>query len=156
MRFLSRLNPTTGIQDFWSEFRRPNPHRWPILGVSLAVTFALFYGFVVEKWRVPPEQPKVIYITTYAPDRTDAQIMASNIANQKEQDKLRAIQAKRQADIANMYRELGRATFVDVDAIDKQIAKDKAAEAARKKALVERLEQQDRKSADTGVAPTTR
>ena len=165
MRFLSRFNPATGMQDFWSEFTRPNPHRWPLLGVSLAVTFALFYGFVVEKWRAPPAKPDVIYITTYAPDRSDAQIVASNIANQKKQDKIRAAAAKRQAEVENMYRQLGRATFVDVDAIDRQIARDKAAAAARKKALVGKLErkaaQQDavKDSADKAeerVAPPSR
>ena len=143
MRLLSRFNPATGVQDFWSEFTRPNPHRWPLVAVSLAVTFALFYGFVAEKWRAPPAQPDVIYITTYAPGRTDAQIAASNIANQKRQDELQAIAAKRQAEVENMYRQLGRATFVDVDAIDRQIARDKAAAAARKQALLKQVEQAD-------------
>lgn len=135
MRLLSRLNPTPGVQDFWAEFRRPNPHRWPVLGVSLAATFTLFYGFVKVKEVAPPAKPDVIYINTFAPGRTDAEIIASNIANQKRQDKLRAEQAKREAEVRNLYRELGRATFVDVDAIDRQIAKDKAAQAAREKAV---------------------
>ena len=43
MRVLQRLNPGPGIADFWAEFKRPNPYRWPILGASVLLTAALFY-----------------------------------------------------------------------------------------------------------------
>jgi hypothetical protein len=181
MRIIQRLNPGPGIADFWTEFRRPNPYRWPILaasallsgsliylltdhavsldwlaggalavigGVALAgmiaervkinvwvlmaaaaVTGTIFYQFTKEHWRVPPPPPEVTYISTFEPGRTDAQIQASNRANQKQQDTLRAEQAKREEEAKNAYRELGRATGLDVDAMERQIARDNATEA---------------------------
>jgi hypothetical protein len=41
MRLPPRFNPGPGIADFWHEFRRPNPYRWPILGASVLFTLAL-------------------------------------------------------------------------------------------------------------------
>lgn len=38
---MNRLNPGPGLADFWSEFKRPNPYRWPILAVSVVLTIAL-------------------------------------------------------------------------------------------------------------------
>ncbi len=43
MRMLQRLNPGPGIADFWTEFKRPNPYRWPILGGSALLTASLMY-----------------------------------------------------------------------------------------------------------------
>jgi len=183
MRILQRLNPGPGIADFWAEFRRPNPYRWPILGGSVlltggllylltdrsaginwvaagvvvviaaigigaliaehvrirfgvllaavAITGGILYQFTAEKWRVPIAKPDVTYITTFDPNRTDAEIRAANLANQKVQDAIRAEQAKREAEARQAYRELGRATGVDVDAIEREIARDRARDRAR-------------------------
>lgn len=43
MRMMQRFNPGPGIADFWSEFKRPNPYRWPILAGSALLTAALMY-----------------------------------------------------------------------------------------------------------------
>jgi hypothetical protein len=178
MRMLQRLNPGPGIADFWAEFRRPNPNRWPILGGSalltagllylltdrsaginwiaagvvavvavlvtgaliaehvrvrfgvllaaVAMTGTILYQFTAEKWRVPIARPDVTYITTFDPTRTDAQIRASILANQRRQDAIRAEQARREEEARKAYRELGRATGIDVDAMEREIARDNA------------------------------
>lgn len=43
MRALHRLNPGPGIVDFWTEFKRPNKYRWPILAGSALLTGSLLY-----------------------------------------------------------------------------------------------------------------
>lgn len=43
MRRLQRLNPGPGIVDFWTEFKRPNPYRWPILAASMVLTGSLLF-----------------------------------------------------------------------------------------------------------------
>ena len=69
---------------------RPNPYRWRVLGVSVAATFALMVVMIPESERIEPRPPEVTWITTFQPDRTDAEIIASNIENQKRKDKLAA------------------------------------------------------------------
>ncbi len=138
MRLSSRYNPTGGIADFWNEIRRPTPYRWPALLASLLCTAGLLYWVMRESVLVPPERPKVSFISTFAGGRSDAEIMASNLANQKRKERLAAEQAKRDEEVRQAYRALGRATGIDVDAMERKIAADKAAEEARIRALLER------------------
>lgn len=132
MRIASRFNPAGGIADFWREIRRPTPYRWPILGLSLLCSFALLFWVTQESVLAPPEPPKVSFISTFAEGRTDAEIIASNIANQRRKERREAEQAKRDAEVKAAYRALGRATGLDVDAMERKIAADKAAEDAAK------------------------
>lgn len=178
MRMIQRLNPGPGLADFWAEFKRPNPYRWPVLagsalltgslifmltdhavsmnwlvgavlavvgGVVLAallaervqirigvlavaalMTCGLVYQFTRERVRIPPRPPEVTYISTFEPGRSDADIAASNLANQKMQDRLRADQKVREEKAKDAYRALGRATGIDVDAMEREIAREEA------------------------------
>ncbi len=81
--------------------------------------------------RVAPERPKIVYITSYAPNRSDAEITASNKENQLKKEERAAQLAEADERRKDMYRTLGRATGVDVDAMEQEIARDQAAEAAR-------------------------
>lgn len=134
MRLIQRYNPAGGIRDFWEFVRRPVPYRWPIWGISLLCTFGLLFLVVREEVLVPPAPPKVSFISTFAEGRSEAEIVASNIANQKRKERLAAEQAARDEEVKEMYRQLGRATFVDVDAMERKIAAEKAAEAAQAQA----------------------
>jgi len=64
-------------------------HRHRVLGASfaIAVTALWIFGFVIEsRWGVLPEGEQVTYAMDFAPDRTDAQIIAQNKADQKKKD----------------------------------------------------------------------
>ncbi|MFA9200523.1 MAG: hypothetical protein ACEQR8_04935 [Cypionkella sp.] len=181
MRRLQRLNPGPGIADFWREFKRPNPYRWPVLAgsalltgsllylltedaadlnwivvgilaliaaiaigaaiaervkirfgillLAAAVPAAIFWQFGQERWRIPPAPPQVEFISTFEEGRSDAEIAASNRANQAVQDRLRAEQRQREEEAKDAYRALGRASGIDVEAMERRIAREKAAEA---------------------------
>ncbi|MGN3974254.1 hypothetical protein [Tsuneonella sp. SYSU-LHT278] len=183
---IQRLNPGPGIADFWTEFKRPNPYRWPVLAASALLTGSLlflltddavslnwlvgaalalvggtalaamiaehvkirlgvlllaaivpalvFWQFGKERWRIPPPPPEVTYISTFEAGRTDAQIAASNRANQARQDRLRAEQARREEEAKDAYRALGRASGLDVDAMERRIAEQEAQERAARHA----------------------
>jgi len=131
MGFWRRISPRTAVQDFAQEWRQPAPHRWKVLGVSVALTFFIFMMFVPESQRVEPRPPQITWVTTFAPDRTQEEIIASNLANQRRQDELAARLARREEIRKDLYRQLGRATFVDVDAMERQIAEQEAAAAAQ-------------------------
>ena len=190
MRMIQRLNPGPGIADFWTEFKRPNPYRWPVLGgsvvltaaqmylltdhpvnlnwavvgvlalivgvvvaafiaehvrirmsvllVAVLMTFGMLYSFTRERVRIPTRPPEVTYITTFAPGRSEAEIEASNAANQKQQDALRADQAAREEEAKDAYRALGRATGLDVDAMEREIKRDEARERAASSGVADR------------------
>ena len=137
MRLSTRFNPVGGIQDFWSEFTRPNPYRWPILIASMLCTFGLLFWVTKERVIGPPARPEVTFISTFAEGRTDEEIVASNVANQQLQDQIREEQAVREEEVRDMYRTLGRASGLDVDAMEAEIAADRARQEARRQRLLE-------------------
>ncbi len=130
MGYWDRFSPRGGFEDFLAYWRQPTPYRWQILGVSVALTFTLMVLFVPESQRAEPRRPDVTYITTFEPGRTDAEIMASNVANQQRQDDLRAQRLELEERKKELYRRLGRATGIDVDAMEEQIAREREAEQA--------------------------
>ena len=137
MRLSTRFNPVGGIQDFWSEFTRPNPYRWPILIASMLCTFGLLFWVTKERVIGPPARPEVTFISTFAEGRTDEEIVASNVAHQQLQDQIREEQAVREEEVRDMYRTLGRASGLDVDAMEAEIAADRARQEARRQRLLE-------------------
>ncbi len=140
----SRFNIGNGLIDFWNEFRKPNPYRWPILAVSSLPVLVALYWLSHEIYYAEPARPEVTYITSYAPGRSDAEIEASNEENQLRKDEQQAQQEELAERKRQMYRDLGRATGLDVDAMEAQIARDKARaeaeQAARHKAVGEQGE----------------
>ena len=91
-----------------------------------------------ERVRIPTRPPEVTYISTFAPGRSEAEIEASNAANQKQQDALRADQAAREEKAKDAYRALGRATGLDVDAMEREIKRDEAREQAASSGVADR------------------
>lgn len=140
MSYWRNINPTGAIGDFVTVFRQAGSNRWWFALIAAATTFAIFSTIWHEGGKGPPRPPNVIYITTFAPGRTDAEIIASNIANQKHKEQLAAEQARRDEEVRKIYEKLGRASGMDVDAIERQAAAQQAAEARRQKAQDEALE----------------
>ena len=135
--YWNRFSPRGGLEDFLAYWRQPTPYRWQILGASVALTFTLMVLFVPESERIEPRSPDVTYISTFAPDRTDEEIIASNVANQQWQDELRAQRAAFEERKKELYRRLGRATGVDVDAMERRIEREERELAAREAAAAE-------------------
>ena len=131
MSMITCYDPRGGIADFWHEFRKPTPYRWPILAASALLTGSLIYLFTHETVYSPPESPNVTFISSLPPGRSDAEIAAANAENQRVQDALTRLAEERAEARKDMYRDLGRATGLDVDAMEAQIRAEEAAERAR-------------------------
>ena len=128
--YFQRFAARGAFEDLLEYWRQPTPYRWQIVGVSVALTFTIMILFIPESERAEPRRPDVTFISTFDPNRTDAEIVASNIENQRRQDERAArleeiAQRKREA-----YEALGRASGFDVDAMKEQIERDRAAEEA--------------------------
>jgi hypothetical protein len=124
--FWRDVSPRGAVTDLIDEWRQPTPHRWQILGVSIAATFALMMLFLPKEQRAPPETPTITWISTFAPGRTDQEIIESNIENQHRQDAIRAFREAQEERRREIYRALGRASGMDVDALEKEFSDDAA------------------------------
>jgi hypothetical protein len=127
---LSRFNPAGGLADLWNEIRRPQPYRWPILFVSILPAAGMVWWGVNSTVYGEPERPKIEYITTLDPARSEAEIMAENRANQEIKE-LRAAEEVRIAEQKKaLYKSLGKAAGMDVEAIERKAEAERAAEKA--------------------------
>jgi hypothetical protein len=139
MSFFRKISPTGAVRDFASVWTA-NPYRWPVLAAAMGATTVMMIVIIPKSEIVPPDKPEITYITTLPEGRSDAEIAKSNLENQKKQDKLRAQEADQDEYRKELYREIGKATFLDTDKMEREIAKDKAADdaAAKKKHDAER------------------
>lgn len=128
--FWRRISPKAAVEDFASEWGQPNPYRWQILGVACALTFALMVLMIPEGQRIEPRRPDITYITTLDENRTDAEIIAMNCANQRLKDEIERRLAEREELRKDIYKALGKATFVDVEEIEAEIEADEASASA--------------------------
>lgn len=125
------VNPTGMVADFRMVWSQAGRHRWRIAAVSAACTFAVFYLMFTQEGKGPHPPPKVTYISTLPAHRTDEQILAENIANQKGKEAWAAEQAKRDRDVRELYKTIGRMSGMDVDKIAREAEAEQAAEAKR-------------------------
>ena len=124
MSYWRRISPRGAVSDFIEEWRRPQPYRWQILGLAVAITFAMMVFLIPDSQRIPPARPEVTYITTWQEGRTDEEIAASNAANQERKDEAAALAAERQAQRREAFRALGKASGFDVDELERQYSED--------------------------------
>lgn len=126
----SRFNPAPGFMDFWNEFRKPNPYRWPIMAASVIPAVLIFGWALSQTHYKEPQPPKVTYVTSFADDRTIDEIIATNLENQQ----IKELRAAKQAEIArrkrDIYKALGAATGMDVETIERKADARRAAEKA--------------------------
>jgi len=126
MSFWRKVSPRGAVEDFVHEWRRPNPYRWRVLAVSVAATFALMVVMIPDSERIEPRPPEVTWISTFRPDRTDEEIVASNLENQKRKDQLKAEAAARAEQRKERARALARASGFDPDELEEQFGDDPA------------------------------
>lgn len=133
------VRPTGMIADFVTVWREAGRNRWRIAFVSAACTFAVFAMMWQQEGSAPQQPPDVTYITSWRADRTDEEILASNIANQKVKERLEAEQAQRDEQVRDVYKTLGRMSGMDVDRIVREADAEKAAkEKAEREAFAAR------------------
>lgn len=126
----SRFNPAPGLADFWAVLRRPQPYRWTFLTLSMLPVMVILYWAVSQVEYKAPERPQIDYITTFDAERTEAEIIASNRANQ-EMKELRAAEEERITKRKReMYKALGAAAGMDVDEIERKAEAERAAKEA--------------------------
>ena len=98
------VNPRAAMSDFGAALRGDS-NRDRVLGLTLAVlvtTIILIIFFVDAKINTAPP-PRVVYVETYAPDRSDADIIASQ---KKDSAERRAFALKKQRQFQALQKRL--------------------------------------------------
>lgn len=135
----SRFNPKPGFLDFWHYIRKPVPYRWPIMIASTLPFAVVLYWLSSETVYTDPERPSITYITTFAPDRSDEEIIASNIENQELQDLREEYDEELAQRKRDLYKALGAAAGMDVEEIERRGDQERAAEEAAERARLDEM-----------------
>lgn len=114
------VSPVGGISDFIQQWKQPTPYRWQILGVAVALTFTMITLLVPKTERAPPEKPTIVWINSWPEGRSDKEIVASNLANQKRKEADAALQKQREELRKEFYRKLARASGMDPDELARE------------------------------------
>lgn len=127
------------VTDFVTVWRQAGRNRWRFAFLSAACTASVFMLMWQQEAKAPHPPPEVTYVTSWRADRTDEEIIASNKAHQKMKDQLEAEQAKRDAEVREIYKTLGRMSGMDVDRIIREADAERAAkEKAEREAFAAR------------------
>lgn len=128
------VSPTGMLADFKAVWQQAGHYRWRIAAISAACTFGVFYVMFQQEAKGPQPPLKVTYISTLPGHRTEAQIIASNLENQKRKEAVDRILAEREEEVRDIYKAVGRMSGMDVDTIAREAEAERAAEeTARRK-----------------------
>jgi hypothetical protein len=140
--FFSQVSPRRAVADLWKVLGAPSEFRWRGMLLAAVASGSIIYGLVGHEERALPPLPKIIYINSWRADRSEAEIIAGNIAASRQARAVAAEEERRAADIRHMYKVVGAATGLDTEAMDKQGKAEREAEdrarAARARALLDR------------------
>ena len=155
--FFSQVSPRRAVIDLWNVLGAPSEFRWPGFAMAAMVTGSIFWLMMGQEGRALPRRPKVIYINSWRADRSEAEIIAGNIAASRKAHAEAAAEERQAADIRHMYKVVGAATGLDTETMDKKGQAERQAEdrarAAHDKALLDRYLQKGEKPVVDPAAP---
>ncbi|MET0137870.1 MAG: hypothetical protein ABW039_00150 [Sphingobium sp.] len=138
------VSPRSALGDLWSYFRMPRPHKWPLLGLSAAITWVIIWAFIVDaNTNTMPTRNKIIYFESWDANRSDASIILQQKIDLAKGEAALARQQKRMQGYADAFgiewredaaRNAARRKTVleQVNGdLDKRLAKAEAAEKAK-------------------------
>lgn len=124
--------PRGAIADIRTVYQQAGKNRWRIAILAGLTTFGIFSVMVGQSWKKGRELPEIIYINSWPEDRTAAETKAFIEENQRRKEERAALEAKAEAEAKAMWKALGRASGMDVEAIEAEAEADrKAAEATK-------------------------
>lgn len=68
------VGPKSAMADILAYLAGPLPHKWPLLGVSIALTGVMVWA-LFEDSKKPPAPREIIYIQSWMADRKDSDIL---------------------------------------------------------------------------------
>lgn len=132
-------SPRGAIADLRTVYEQAGKNRWRIAILAALTTFGTFSVMVGQSWTKQRALPEITYINSWPEDRTAAETKAFIEENQRRKEERAVLQAQAEADAKAFWKALGRASGMDVEAIEaKAEAERKAAEAAKDQPAVAR------------------
>lgn len=90
--------PRAAMSDLWSYLKAERAHKWPLMGLSAALTYLIVWAFITDaNTNTMPTRNKINYIRSWDANRSDAAIILQQKLDLAEQEiKLREDQKRMQ------------------------------------------------------------
>lgn len=139
MAFWRKINPTGAIGDFITVFRQAGTNRWYFAGLAALTTFGVFSIMSGESWKKQRFLPDITYITSWPADRTEEETRAFIAENQRRKEQREELQRQYDEEGRKMWKAVGRASGLDVEAMEAKAKAEAAADKARAEAEAAKL-----------------
>ena len=97
-------SPRSAAGDLWSYLIARRPHKWPLLGVSMALTGLIIWAFIVDaNTNTMPRQNKIIYFQSWDSNRSDAQVILQQKIDLAEREVALRKKQKEMQKVADMF-----------------------------------------------------
>lgn len=97
-------SPRSAAGDLWSYLIARRPHKWPLLGVSMALTGLIIWAFIVDaNTNTMPRQNKIIYFQSWDSNRSDAQVILQQKIDLAERELALRKKQKEMQKVADMF-----------------------------------------------------
>ena len=110
MSFFARMSPIRAINDLRSYLAGRPPYEIVFLMIAVLITGFFVYLFARNDIAPPPYRPDIVYVEQWPLSRTDAEIRAAQIVDQRAKEKRlaeeKAAQRKRQAEFKKLDNAL--------------------------------------------------
>ncbi|WP_375198127.1 hypothetical protein [Sphingobium sp.] len=98
------VSPKSALSDLWSYFGKDRPHKWPLLGLSVAFTWVIIWAFIVDaNTNTMPTRNKIIYVQSWDANRSDAAIILQQKIDFAKSEAALARQQKRMQGFADAF-----------------------------------------------------
>ncbi len=75
-------SPRSAGADLWSYLTEKRSHKWPLLGVSVALTWVIVWAFITDaNTNTLPTRNKIIYFDNWRADRSDVAVILQQKAD---------------------------------------------------------------------------
>ena len=127
------------LTDFVTVFKQAGSNRWRFVALAAAMTFALFSVMTGQSWTKQRALPEITYITAWPEHRSEAESRAFIEENQRRKEIREAYEKRMREEERALYKAVGRASGLDVDAMEKKADAERAVEEAAEKARIDAI-----------------
>lgn len=98
------VSPRSAAGDMWSYLTESRAHKWPLLGISVALTWVIIWAFFVDtNTNTAPRQNQIIYFQNWGAGRSDVDVILEQKRDLAERVRLLHKKQKEMQKVADMF-----------------------------------------------------
>jgi hypothetical protein len=98
------VSPRSAASDLWDYLCSARAHKWPLMGVSAAMTYLIVWAFITDaNTNTKPKRHQIIYIQNWSADRKDTDRILQQKMELAQREALLAKQQEKMRKVADIF-----------------------------------------------------